>query len=131
MEGMSPSVLSLTSPLRWFRAPLGIICPMRQSNDRSPFTPDGWRTVTARIVAEPAEGLVQFVKDVFDATGDYRSDRPAVLTIGDSMVMISDAGARSPMPAFLYVYVADADETYRRALRAGAVSLEEPSDTPY
>jgi hypothetical protein len=28
-------------------------------------------------------------------------------------------GARDPMPAFLYVYVADADQSYRRAIAAG------------
>ena len=104
---------------------------MRQSDDRSPFTPPGWHTVTARIVAQRPEALVQFVKDVFGATGDCRPEMPAVMHIGDPMIMISDAGVRSPTQAFLYVYVQDADETYRRALRAGAVSLEEPSDTPY
>jgi uncharacterized glyoxalase superfamily protein PhnB len=35
------------------------------------------------------------------------------------------------MPAFLYLYVDDIDATYRRALDAGAMSLEEPQDTPY
>ena len=45
--------------------------------------------------------------------------------------MISDAGARAPMTAFLYVYVDDADAAYRRALDEGAQSLEEPLDTPY
>ena len=45
--------------------------------------------------------------------------------------MISDAGTRNRMTAFLYVYVNDADATYRRALNAGAHSLEEPFDTPY
>lgn len=68
---------------------------------------------------------------MFGATGDYRADRPAVLTIGDSIVMISDAGIRDPTPAFLYVYVDNTDETYRRAVEAGARSLEEPSDLPY
>ena len=45
--------------------------------------------------------------------------------------MISDAGTRSPMTAFLYVYVSDTDATYRRALDAGARALEAPSVTPY
>jgi PhnB protein len=95
------------------------------------FTPQGWHTVTPRIVARDAEPLVDFIKHVFGATGDYSRERPAVLKIGDSMLMISDAGVRDPTPAFLYVYVENADETYRRAIEAGAVSLEEPTQTPY
>jgi len=53
------------------------------------------------------------------------------MRIGDSIVMVSGAGARETMPAFLYVYVDDADGTYQRALQAGATSLEEPRDVPY
>jgi PhnB protein len=45
--------------------------------------------------------------------------------------MVSNVGLREPMPAFLYVYVDDIDATYRRALDAGAMSLEEPQDLPY
>jgi DMSO/TMAO reductase YedYZ molybdopterin-dependent catalytic subunit len=41
------------------------------------------------------------------------------------------AGPRDPMPTFLYLYVDDVDATYRRAMEAGAVSLEEPRDLPY
>jgi PhnB protein len=97
----------------------------------SAFAPDGWHTVTPRIVARDAEQLVAFVKQVFGATGDYSRERPAVLKIGDSMLMINDAGVRDPMPAFLYVYVENTDEIYRRAIGAGAFSLEEPAQTPY
>lgn len=46
-------------------------------------------------------------------------------------VMISAAGERDLFPGFLYVYVDDADETYERALHAGAESIEAPLDTPY
>ncbi|MFD2057448.1 VOC family protein [Mesorhizobium calcicola] len=50
--------------------------------------------------------------------------------IGDPIVMVSGDGEREAMPAFLYVYVEDADETYRRAIGAGGESIEEPKDTP-
>jgi len=94
-------------------------------------TPEGRHTVTPRIVVEDAKGLVGFVKDVFDANGDYHEDFPSEVRIGDSIIMITDAGVRRPMPAFLYVYVADADAAYQRALDAGAQSIEAPVDTPY
>ena len=95
------------------------------------INPDGWHTVTPRIVAHGAKELVEFLKGVFDATGEYQQARPSEILIGDSVIMISDAGARNPMTAFLYVYVDDTDEKYRRALAAGARSLEAPSITPY
>ena len=104
---------------------------MTDSAERSKHTPEGWHAVTPRIVVHHAEQLVAFIRQVFGATGDYQPDVPAVLKIGDSIVMVSDAGVRSATPAFLYVYVEDADDVYRRALQAGATSLEEPSDTPY
>lgn len=93
--------------------------------------PEGWHTVTPRIVVHGAEKLVAFVKDVFGGTGDYRPDAPAVIRIGDAVIMISEAGARSPVAAFLYLYVADCDAVYRRALEAGARSLEKPLAMPY
>jgi len=104
---------------------------MSKTNNDRRFAPHGWPTVIPRIVARDAQQLVEFIKHVFGATGDYRADRPAVLSIGDSMIMISDAGIRDATQAFLYLYVADTDETYRRAVEAGARSLEEPSNLPY
>lgn len=104
---------------------------MAETANRSRSAPEGWHTVTPRIVVHGAQALVEFVKHAFLATGDYRPDVPAVMRIGDSMIMISDAGIRDPMPAFLHLYVDDADDTYRRAIEAGAKSLEPPSDMPY
>ena len=92
---------------------------------------EGWHTVTPRIVVEDARGLVAFLVRVFEAKGEYRREAPSEIRIGDSILMITDAGIRRPMPAFLYVYVQDSDATYRRALEAGARSVEEPVDTPY
>ena len=95
------------------------------------FQPAGWHTVTPRIIVSDAAMLVDFVKGVFGATGDYRSGAPAEMRIGDSIIMISDAGVRKPMPSCLYVYVENADETWQRAVGAGAQSVEAPSDMPY
>ena len=93
--------------------------------------PPGWHTVTPRIVVQGSSGLIQFLRRTFNATGDVQRDRPSEIRIGDSVIMISDAGLRESMPAFLYVYVDDVDATYRRALNAGATSVEEPLDLPY
>ena len=45
--------------------------------------------------------------------------------------MVTEAGERDLFPAFLYVYVDDADATYERAVAAGASTIEAPLDTPY
>ena len=92
----------------------------------------GWRTVTPRLFTTDVAGLVHFLQIVFDAKGDLHVDRPSELRIGDAMVMVSDGGGiREPMPTCLYVYVPEADSSYRRAIAAGAESLEAPTDMPY
>lgn len=91
----------------------------------------GFHSVTPRLVVADAEALIAFLRTVFDAKGEHQGDRPAEIRIGDSLIMVTPAGARERFPAFLYVYVDDADAVYERALSAGAVSLEEPLDTPY
>ena len=68
-----------------------------ETSNRSHFTPEGWRTLTPRIVVRDAEKLVEFLRQVFGATGDYRPDRPSVVKIGDSMIMVSDAGIRNTL----------------------------------
>jgi len=95
------------------------------------ITPAGWHSVTPRIVVHDASALVAFVCDAFGAAGEYNPAAPTIVTIGDSKIMISDATARRPNAAFLYVYVRDADATYRRALERGATSIEQPFVTPY
>jgi PhnB protein len=45
--------------------------------------------------------------------------------------MVSGTEPRAAMPAFLYLYVDAADATYKRAIKAGAKSVERPSDMSY
>jgi PhnB protein len=93
--------------------------------------PPGYQTLTPRMVVPDVLAEVNFLRAVFGATGEAHADRPAELRIGNSTLLISSAGERELFPAFLYVYVEDADSVYQRALAAGAISIEPPRDTPY
>lgn len=87
--------------------------------------------MTPRIIVHGAEKLVEFVKNVFGAAGQYQAHAPAELRVGDSIIMISDTGVRNSMTACLYVYVENVDVTWQRAIDAGARSIESPLNTPY
>lgn len=91
----------------------------------------GYHSVTPRIVVSDVEAQVHFLRAVFDAAGQIEPGRPAEIRIGDSLIMVTPATERDPFPAFLYVYVDDANDTYERALAAGATTLEAPVETPY
>jgi PhnB protein len=91
----------------------------------------GYHSVTPRIVVSDVAGQVDFLRTVFSGTGSVESGRPAEIAIGDSLIMVSPTTQRDAFPAFLYVYVPDADAAYERALAAGATTLEPPLDTPY
>jgi PhnB protein len=91
----------------------------------------GYHSVTPRLVVSDVAAQVEFLQRAFDATGEAQAGRPAEVRIGNSLLMISGTTEREAFPAFLYIYVADADEAYDAAIRAGAISLEAPLDTPY
>lgn len=93
--------------------------------------PEGWHTLTPRLVVDDPARLVAFLIDVFDARAELSADAPAIVRIGDSKVMVSSTQARAATSSLLHVYVDDADETYERAIAAGATAIEEPADMPY
>jgi PhnB protein len=94
--------------------------------------PIGWPSVMPRIFTSDVAGLTGFLRTVFGAEGELRSAAPTEIRIGDSIILISDGGGvREAMPAFLHVYVENADEAYQRAIAAGALSIETPADMPY
>jgi PhnB protein len=88
-----------------------------------------------------APAVVEFAKQAFGATEKFRSFGSAggyhcEVQLGDSVLMIGGGGEGAswkgtPMPVPLHLYVPDVDETYRRALDAGATSLYAPMDQPY
>jgi len=83
------------------------------------------------MVVTDAAGAAEFLRAVFGAEGEVVEGRPAEMRIGDSLVMVSQAGERELFPAYLYVYVDDVETAYHRALAAGAATIEMPRDTPY
>ena len=97
--------------------------------------PEGYHAVTPLLSVNGAARLIDFLKAAFGATELSRLSAEngtvmhAELKIGDSIVMLGEAMENCPaMPASLYLYVTDADATYRAALDAGGESLEEPTD---
>jgi hypothetical protein len=60
-------------------------------------------SVTPRIVVDDTVKLIDFLRRAFGGAGEFQADRPTVMHIGDSVVMVSSAGAREAMRAFLYV----------------------------
>jgi len=97
--------------------------------------PEGYHTVTPLLSVKGAARLIDFMKKALGATEIYRFPAPdgsvmhAEMKIGDSILMLGKAmKGSSTMPASLYIYVQDADATYRKALDAGGESLEGPTD---
>ncbi len=100
--------------------------------------PEGYHTVTPYLVVQRAAQLIDFLKEAFDAEETERLTRPdgtvshAEVRIGNSIVMMGEPmEPTDAQPGHLYVYVADTDATYRRAIKAGADSLLEPTDQFY
>jgi PhnB protein len=99
-----------------------------------PYKPAGYASVSAYVVAYGARHVIDFLKKAFDNVEELRRmDNPdgtimhAEVKIDDTVVMIADgSGAYPAFPIWLHVYVPDVDATYRRALEAGGVSVQEP-----
>ena len=101
--------------------------------------PEGYHSVIPYLAVTEVGKVIEFLKAAFGATENHRMAQPngtimhAEVKIGDSMLMIGggEAWRGTPKPMTLHLYVRDADATYRRALEAGATSIEEPGDKPY
>src|ERR1044072_3175246 len=99
--------------------------------------PQGFHTITPYLIVSDASTLIDFIKKSFNATeiDRFETDNTilhAILQIGDSKIMISDSNQNmKPMPCFLYLYVDNVDETFQRAIAAGAISMRETTDEFY
>jgi uncharacterized glyoxalase superfamily protein PhnB len=94
----------------------------------------GYTDVSPYLIVDGAGRSIEFLTRAFDAreirrfSDDKGKVRHAEVRLGDSVLMIADgAEGWPPVPAHVHVYVADVDAAYRRALEAGAQSVQEPA----
>jgi uncharacterized glyoxalase superfamily protein PhnB len=99
----------------------------------SSYKPRGYTTVSPYLIVDGASNTIDFLTRVFGAVELRRFPDSsgklmhAEVRIDDTVVMLGDGGEGwPPIPSYVHVYVPDVDETYRRALEAGATSVQEP-----
>jgi len=98
------------------------------------YKPDSYNSVSVYIMAERAQRVIDFLNRTFDGVNLRRFEdgngriMHAEVRVGDTVVMVSDANKMFPaFPVWLHVYVPDVDATYKKALAAGGVSVQEPT----
>jgi PhnB protein len=103
-------------------------------NETLPPIPEGNHTVTPWIVTYDAAAVVGFIEQVFDGkekegsrvVGDNGSIGHVEVQLGDSVIMLFDSRDGWPeTPAFLRLYLEDAQRVLRKAQAAGADVITE------
>lgn len=94
---------------------------------------NSYTTVSPYLIVDGASATIDFLVNVFgavelrrfpDAAGKLMH---AEVRIDDTVVMIADGGdGWPPVPSYVHIYVSDVDAIYKRALEAGAISVQEP-----
>lgn len=100
--------------------------------------PPGYSTVCPYLMVHSVEKQLEFLEQVFGAQVTERKKQPdgAVMhgeaRIGDTLIMVGKArDSYPPQPSMNYVFVADVDLVYQKALDNGAISLMAPTDQAY
>lgn len=98
---------------------------------------EGFHTITPYLSVPSADKMIEFLEKAFDAELTFRGMRPdgsvmhTELKIGDSYLMMGEPTGNFPaLQASIYLYVKDCDTAYKRAVKAGGVSLMEPETQP-
>lgn len=97
------------------------------------YKPDNYNCATPYLIVDGAQATLQFLEAVFDARRLRIIPRDggklvhAEVRIDDSVVMLCDPPpGGSAVPSHVHVYVPDVDATFRKAMQAGATSVQEP-----
>jgi PhnB protein len=100
--------------------------------------PANYQTVMPYLVVREAAKFIDFTGQVFGAVQTYKAMRDektimhAEIMIGECTIMFADTTAEHrERPAGLFIYVDDADETFKKAVDAGAKVVAGLADQPY
>lgn len=117
---------------------------MIESSADTASPPSGYHMVNCYLSVGDVTGFIGFLERAFDGMASRQIVQPdgsiqhAEVRIGDSVLMIGPPLVDSLMtperrhrPGTFYLFVADVDETCRRALAAGAQIIEWPTERFY
>lgn len=100
--------------------------------------PENYQTVMPYLILENAAGFIDFTKKVFGAHETHKTMRDettimhAEVMIGESTIMFAEATETFKVSnAGLFVYVEEADETFKIALENGSNVVTELADQTY
>src|SRR3954469_22476887 len=99
----------------------------------SAYKPQGYTSVAPYLIVDGASRTIEFLQQTFAAVelrrfpGANGQIMHAEVRIDDTVLMLADGGdGYPPISAHVHIYVADVGAVYRRALAAGASSVQEP-----
>ncbi len=116
--------------------------PTKQSKNVA-AVPEGHRSLAPYLYVRGASRAMDFYARAFGAREVYHMGTPgggiahAELQIGDSVLMLADEnlqqGLQSPetcggTPVSVFLYIADVDDVFARAVAAGAQAHSQPAD---
>lgn len=100
--------------------------------------PDGYDNVIPYLICKDTDKVIEFAQKTFGASVDGIQKNEngiimhASIHIRNSAIMLSEGSDKWPsMPAMMYIYVTNVDETYKKGLDAGGESLREPTNEFY
>jgi PhnB protein len=100
--------------------------------------PPQYNRLMPYLIIPNATDFIGFMKEVFGAEEQIivpRSEGVIMhgeLRIGEAVIMFADVTEQfTARPAGIFIYVNSVDNTYNKAMAAGAVSLMEPGQQPY
>lgn len=100
--------------------------------------PPHYNRVMPYMIVPNAYAFAVFMKEVFAAKEQIIVPRSegviahGELRIGDAVIMFADATEQfSARPAGIFIYVDNVEDTYKKAIAAGAIPVMEPAKQEY